>query len=405
MNEIPNPPSSPSETERQVLVEKERKFHEERWQKKADVKKSWLGMVKKSPYAVMWEEARRDDADFDKRDREEFEAWQKNLKVVTENFKERAQNPEKTDRKTLIVILGGGMKCAYAAGQVMGLNALGISADKVDAVVGASGGAVVATAYVGGKEQTERTADMMAGPMSSTDFIDPSLKRFKEGRVIDLKLLGEKMSETGGEYAIDEDEIRRASTELWYTMTLPHVGDENPSVKFLNAKDPNEVPSMVEGIKASMSLHPRLTGPAGVINGVEYRDGAISPLPIEEIIKHFNPTDVLILPQLPYEYVSDVKPSAGEHIGATLAKVAGFDAVAKGLVSRIELRKSLELIQQQEHVNIGVMWPPDGGLTTLSIDGDEFKAGVIASYRDTLKQFGAGEPLELPFLGVEAKRE
>ena len=268
----------------------------------------------------------------------------------------------------------------------------------------ASGGAVVATAYVGGKEQTERTADMMAGPMSSTDFIDPSLKRFNEGTVIDLKLLGETMSEAGGEYTIDEDEIRETKTELWYTMTLPHVGDENPPVKFLNAKDPSEVPSMVEAIKASMSLHPRLTGPAGVINGVEYRDGAISPLPIKEIIEHFKHlgiTDILILPQLPYEYVADVKPSTGEKIGATLAKVAGFDAVAKGLVSRTELRKSFELIQKQEHVNIGVLWPPDGGLSTLSTDSDEFKAGVIASYRDTLKQFGADEPSELPFLSSE----
>lgn len=402
MKEMPSVASSSPDTEKHILAEKERAFHAARWQKKADAKKGWLG-TKKTPYAVMWDEARRDDADFEKRQREEFEAWQKNLKVVIENFKERAQNPEKSDKKTLIVILGGGMKCAYGAGQVMGLNALGISADKVDAVVGASGGAVVATAYVGGKEQTERTAEMMAGPMSSTDFIDPSLKRFKEGRVIDLKLLGETMSETGGAYAIDEDKIREVSTELWYTMTLPTTGDENPPVKFLNAKDPSEVPSMVEAIKASMSLHPRLTGPAGTINGVEYRDGAISPLPVEEIIKHFKPTDVLILPQLPYEYLADVKPSAGELVGSTLAKVAGFDAVAKGLVSRTELRKAFELIHQQEHVNIGVLWPPDGELSTLSIDSDEFKAGVIASFRDTFKQFGAGDPSELPFLGPKAQ--
>lgn len=247
----------------------------------------------------------------------------------------------------------------------------------------------------------------MAETGSSKKFIDPtSLKRFNEGTVIDLKLLGEAMSETGGKYAIDEDKIRETKTELWYTMTLSHVGDGNPPVKFLNAKDPEEVPSMVEAIKASMSLHPRLTGPAGTINGEEYRDGAISPLPIEEIIKHFKHlgiTDILILPQLPFEYLEEVKPSAGERIGATLAKVAGYDAVAKGLVSRTELRKSLEFIQQQEHVNIGVLWPPDGGLSILSIDSDEFKAAVIASYRDAFKQFGAGEPSELPFLSAKEK--
>ena len=399
MQEMPKMNSS--EKDRQLLIDKERKFHEGRWRDRSVSEQGWL--KKKTPYAIMWDEARRDDADFEKRQHAEFEAWQKNLAVVIEGFKERANNPETSDRKTLIVILGGGMKCAYAAGQVMGLNALGITADKVDAVVGASGGTVVATAYVEGKEATIQAAHMMGGPMSSPDFIDPSLKRFKEGKVINLQLLGETMGEPGGEYAIHEDEIRKTSTELWYTMTLPHSGDGNPPVKFLNAKDPKEVPSMVEAIKASMSLHPRLTGPAGVINGVEYRDGAISPLPIEEIIKHFKPTDVLILPQLPYEYLADVKPSTSERIGSTLAKVAGYDAVAKGLVSRTELRKSFELIQQQEHVNIGVMWPPDGGLSTLSINSGEFKAAVVASFRDTFKQFGAGEPSELPFVDSETK--
>lgn len=136
MNEIPSLPSNPSEMDKKILAEKERKFHEERWRKKADAKKGWFGMNKKTPYAVMQEEARRDNADFDKLQSEEREAWQKSLKVVMENFEKRAQNPEQSDRKTLIVILGGGMRCAYSAGQVMALNALGITADKVDAVVG-----------------------------------------------------------------------------------------------------------------------------------------------------------------------------------------------------------------------------------------------------------------------------
>ena len=78
---------------RQNLVTKERKFHIERWQKKGDAKKGWLGIKKKTPYAVMWEEARRDDADFEKRQSEEHRAWQKSLKVVIENFNCASKSP------------------------------------------------------------------------------------------------------------------------------------------------------------------------------------------------------------------------------------------------------------------------------------------------------------------------
>lgn len=392
MSKIEHPPMTSSS---QDAAQAERVFHADRWHAKAETDEERFHIMKK--------EAERDDVDFDKRQHEEFESWQKNLKVVIENFKKRATHPENTDIKTLVVILGGGMKCAYSAGQVMALNELGLSADKVDAVVGASGGAVVATAYVGGPEQTRRTADLMAGPMCSTDFINPTLSRFQKGTVFDLEKLGEALNDADGSYAFDESEIRGKKTQLSYIVTLPTKGNETPIVKFLNAQDSLEVPSITEAINASMALHPRLTGSAGKVNGIEYRDGAINPLPIHEIIERFHPTDILILPQMPYEYMSNVKPSIKKRMGAAIAKIFGFDAVAKGLVSRAELRQSLEFIQNHDHVNIGVMWPPDGGLGTISIDQPDFKAGVMASFRDTFRQFDSDIPSEIPFLNQDKK--
>lgn len=398
MNQMPSFPNNVPEDTQQALFEKEREFHKKKWEELAIAQKSMFRFKEKLPMDVMLEEANRDDADFEKRRSEEFEAWQKNLKKVIANFKERALHPEGKEIRTLVVILGGGMKCAYSAGQVMALNDMGLTADKVDAVVGASGGAVVATAYVGGKEQTQRTAEMMAGPMSSKDFIDFNVSRIREGTVINLEKLGDTMNDVNGQYSLDEAAIRGASTELSYAVTLPAVGDAGPEVVFLDAKDTQEVPSMVEGIQASMSLHPRLTGSAGTINGTKYHDGAIVPLPIEAIIKKFKPTDVLILPQLPYEYLADIKPSAGEHVASKILKLMGVDTLAKGLASRKELRESLELIQKLEGVNIGVQWPPDSGLGTFTTDSNEFKAATIGSYRDTLEQWGADKPTEVPFI-------
>ena len=398
MREMPSPQNSFPENTEQALFEKEREFYKKRWEELAAAQANMFSFKNKSPFDVMREEADRDDVDFEKRRSKEYEAWQQNLKNVIANFKERAQNPERTEIRTLMLVLGGGMKCAYSAGQLMALNAMGLTADKVDTVIGASGGAVVATAYVGGPEQTKKTAEMMAGPMSTDDFIDFSIDRFRDGTIINLKKLGDTLGDVDGGYSIDEAAIRKAGTELSYAVTLPTKGDEKPQVVFLNAQDEVEVPSMTEAIKASMSLHPRLTGPAGTINGTLYQDGAISPLPIEEIIEKFKPTDVLILPQLPYEYLSMIKPSTGELIGSKLAKLLGFDTVAKGLVSKKELRESLELIQELAGVNIGVQWPPDSGLSTFTTDSNEFKAAVIGSFRDTLKQWEADAPTEVPFL-------
>jgi predicted patatin/cPLA2 family phospholipase len=290
--------------------------------------------------------------------------------------------------------MGGGMKAAYAAGQVSALNELGITADKVDFVVGASAGAVVATAYVGGPQQTKQGTAMMRGPLSHRDFINTtSVGRFIGGNVINLPYIQSLMEE--GPYALDQDAIKQSSAELHYIVTEPAVGKDPVVVRFLNAKT---LPSMTDGITATMSI-PYLTGPIPRIDGEKFLDGAFSPLPIKEIISQFpSVTDILILPQNPFMPSEQLDPHLfskmfSELLDSTpLGKINQLHQMEKYLMASKTLRESLEEIQTMSGVNIGVMWPPDDALHTTNIDGDRATAAVIASHRDTVRVLGGVQP-------------
>lgn len=391
----------------------ERKFHNERWEKKAREGTNFFGRTRRTPFAVMYEEAERDLADFEKRQHDEFEAWQVNLKKVISAFKEKAENPEQPT-KNIIVMLGGGMKAAYTGGQALALNELGITADTVDAVVGTSSGAVVAAAYVAGQEQVKKSLAMFTGPLSSQEFINPSIKRAWQKNVINLDVSEKLMTE--GEYAFDQEKIRNAKPKLFLTVTEPLVnGEDDAKVRFLDAKDREETPSIPHHIRSSMTI-PGLTGEVPLIDGQEYYDGAFNPLPIEEIIEKFNEDgkelNVLILPQTPFELMENIKPSAAEYNLASLmnatkrAKMgskASLTQTEKLLLSREDLRESLERIQTEKHVNIGIMWPPDDGLETINTDADAATAAIIASARDTIEQFGGEQPEEIDLSPQEEK--
>ena len=375
--------------------EKERKFHQERWSKKEGEQGLFS---RKSKEDFMHEEARRDDADFEKRKHIEFQEWEKSLKEVKKNFKKRAENPEAKDAqgrriRTLIIIMGGGMKSARGAGQVIGLNLSGITADKVDMVGGASGGAVVATEYVAGPEETLKGAGMLTGPMATKKFIN----KLRLGKVVNLPMAKKLMLE--GEYKIDTNAVMRSSTELRYVVTLPVTGNKDPEVRILDAKKIK--PNMIEGIVSTMSI-PYATGPIPEIDGVKYYDGGFAPLPIGEYIEEFvrtfgdSPTDVLILPNAPFDAMENIKPTRVEYNLASLARTASLNQIEKGLILKEQLRESLEHIKKERGVNIGIMWPPDDALESLSIDTDDMEAAKIASARDAIRQFGGEQPDEIP---------
>ena len=389
MSEMPPKHSKPPEKEPKPF-EEERRDNEERWENKAKAinKKLREELPHGEGFAIpneelvtgedlMLQEALRDHADFEKRQHIEFKEWQKGLRVVISNFVERATNPE-SKRRTLIFIQGGGMKSANTAGRVIGLNMIGLTADKVDAVGGASGGTVSATEYVAGPEETVKGAAMLTGPLASGEFINTGISRV--GETVKLAMVKELLE--AGEFKLDEEAIRKSKTELFYVVTLPVQGKNDPEVRFLDAK---RLDSMADGIVSSMSI-PFATGKIPKINGITYFDGGFAPLPIDQLIEHFNPTDILVLSPDSFETVDNIKPTPAESTIATLAGAASLNQLEKALTLKQQWRRDLERVQKIKNVNIGMMWGIETGITSITTDGPDLDAAVRATAWDTVKQ-------------------
>jgi len=411
---------------------KERKIHEARWEKKAEdeaargvISRALRGEKlfptdeeKKTPQDFMHAEAERDNTEFNKRhievkSKEEFEAWQKLLRPVIEGFKERVNNPEDTDNGTLIIMWPGGMKGAYTAGQAIGLHEMGVKGKVVDMVIGTSTGAVIATPFVEGTDALLKSTTMMIEELSSEDFINPySPVRWLKRNVIRLQKIKELW--TKGEYKIDEEAIKKSPTDLIYTVTEPMRGDETEArVKYLDAKTIK--PGMIDGVIASMSI-PFMTGERPEIDGKTYNDGGFGLKDIEKDIAEYTrrrgkaPKNVLVLPTTPFEMLEEMKPSEKEVKFAEYAKQqaekmvkAGSSAKAgslkqieKGLLLKGELRKSLELIQKQQGINVAVLWPENADLSFVGIDGGDMQAATLSAGRGVYKEWGAKQPEEFP---------
>ncbi len=324
----------------------------------------------------------------------EFEKWQEGLRVVVENLKEKKNNPENKEVRPLLLILGGGMKGPYSAGQVAGLNEVGMTADVFDTVIGISAGAGTAAYYVAGPEQTLIGSSLFYEECTTPDFINAR----RISRVMDVEYLTAKaMGE--GEKKLDETAVRAAKTELYFGVTqLPKDGSD-PQEEFINAKTAE--PGLLPAMRASMSV-PLVAGEVPPVNGIEYVDGAFDPMPIAAIIERFKPTDILVLPNTPFNRLDTFRLSKTEYVVAELAKALGstgslvsLGQLEKFMLIKEQLRKSMEYIQKEQHVNIGIMWPPDSNLDALRQNGDDIKTAVYESARGVIKEFGAEQPHDL----------
>lgn len=367
---------------------KERELYHKRWQAQADAMNEMLRQHSGfaipnedlvTGYDMMRQEAELDYEALEKRRHIEYQENAKRVRQVYKNFKERATNP-KSKRRTLIYVASGGMLAALSAGQLATLNTLGITADKVDVVVGASSGGMAATSYVGGVEATKVGFKMQSGPLASKDFIDTDISR--AGNMVNLgmvrKLLGE------GEYKLDQDAIRKSKTELAYVVTLPVTGNDDPEAAFLDAKT---LPDMRDGIVATMSI-PYVTGDIPEIYGLKFLDGGFDPLPLKKLIETFEPTDILILTQGPFVPKKEVKPSTSQTVAAATARAFGLQQLAKALLIKERWRKGADQVEKDTNVNIAFLYSPHPGITQTTVDGSDLKASFLAAGYDAFGQFG-----------------
>lgn len=385
------------------------RFHHKRWEQKAnEAKNNPLNHVlfrrRLTPEFHMLREAKDEDRRFKTKNKERSkielrESSEMRQKVFANMYKRAEEGPGALNEngekiKTLIYIMPGGRNCATAAGAVIGLDAAGLGAESADVVVGASSGAVVATAFVSGTDALLQGTKMHIKELSTKRFIDKSRLFRGQNGTIDINLVAELMG-PDGQYPIDDQAIADSDTELAYVTTVEDE-DGELHVNFIDAKT---TPSKTEAIRGTMGI-PGITGGIAEIDGKKHYDGGFhDPLPLAELIEKYEPTDILVISQSPFD-------PTGESRGRTMVADEGL----RNLPTQVELfleyaKGGLKLQNRRRQAaasktpNIAIFHPPDGDLSVVDIDSNKAKSAVLHSYHAMIEDIGApanGAPREIP---------
>lgn len=337
---------------------------------------------------VKQEYIERKNADIERRKDPEFQEWQAALKPVIDAFKSKRDDPEGEGKKHKIVvlILGGGMRGPYSAGQVMGLNEMGLTADKADAVVGISAGAGTGSYYMTGPEGTRKGASIFYDECDTKEFLNVA----RVTHMLDATIVGAAMR--GSEKYLDQTAIRKSPTEFYAVVTRR----ESQEAELINVKDAK--PDMVAPIEASMNV-PLLRAPGIPVNenslSIEYIDGGFDPLPLQLLIDKFKPTDgrdlnFLVMTNTPFNTIETFRESTG--VSKYLPRTGSPGTIKKFLQVTRDLRKLLESLKKEQNINVGVLWPPDCGLHVLDTDAGMIELAENDAARDTIEQFGEKQP-------------
>jgi predicted patatin/cPLA2 family phospholipase len=333
-----------------------------------------------TPLYVMQEQAERENLDRDRLLDQERHEWDEMLKPVIQILKEKRDNSvESKKHKVIVYALGGGLRGPYGAGQVLAFDEMGLTADKVDVLVGASAGMADLTYWASG--QAPKGTSIYYDECTSKEFID--LSRVKQ--VLDVSVAGNAMR--SGEKAVDQKRIMEIPTEV-YALNTPVNSTKAELVDIKTAK-----PDMISAVEASMNVR-LLKAPGIDVNGIKMEDGSFGTFEINQLIDRFQEPGkeltILVLPNLPFRKLSEVpEPSS---MLDQLPNTGSLGTIKKFTKLAGELRKTMIDCKEKQGVSIGIMWPPDRGLDVLDADADLIKMAVMDTVRDTIKQFGEKQP-------------
>ena len=281
------------------------------------------------------------------------------------------------------------MAGSYGAGQVAALVHSGYM-KTFNQAVGISAGACDIGYALAGEDQVLTGSSIYYEECAKKDFLD--MGRIKQ--IMNVGWLANIMS-NDAKKKLDTKAVEANPTEFYVQAT--NVTDpEKQKAEFIDAKAKGVIPS----IHASMAL-PWFYRKSVEIDGQQFQDGAlIDSFPLEEVIKRFNPTDILVLPQVPFETMVGIEKQTAlfrnkalSSLGRFLPNKASLESGSVALFlkfarGRENFRKALDTIQQETGVNIGLMYPPDGGLIPITNESGVVKAGILASAKRACEDLG-----------------
>jgi len=210
-----------------------------------------------------------------------FTASSRALRFLRKRDLLQGKNPAHEHIRTLLMISGGGMRGAYGAGVCIALHHVGLS-DCFDTVVGVSTGAAIGGYFLTGKAHAHR---------GTTIYYEECLAGFITRTMpiprVDIDFL-ESVFRNGAKQ-LDLTALARSRSRFLVGVTHYDTGRG----ELIDAKSAQ--PDLIAAIKASLALTFAYRNAVSV-NGNPYTDGGMSePLPVEEAVRRFEPTDILVV--------------------------------------------------------------------------------------------------------------
>lgn len=315
-----------------------------------------------------------------------------NSPLVKNLFKKRELlqqgSEEHKQIKTALLILGGGMMGVHGIGSAIALHLMGID-EVFDNVIGISTGAGIGAALLA--KQTINASHIYYHDIANNKFIKPT--RIK--KVIDLEYL-EKLMREGGR-KLDVEKIKSSRSNLYFGVTRVKdaVGE------FIDAKTAN--PGLITAMKASMAV-PGLYPKPIKVNDEDYIDGgAALPFPVEEVVKQFAPTDILIISNFPAEHISMQRLEYLVKRFLSITVFKAFPPALRRLLSSDDREKlhesNMRFLATLSEIRVGILWPPMTNLNWLTTDEAKLRPAMVAAIEKTLKTF-IGDSEKMLELGI-----
>lgn len=276
--------------------------------------------------------------------------------------------------KTVLLILGGGMRGVSGGGVVNAFHSLGLN-DVFDVVIGVSTGAPIGAYYLAGAEQSA------IGTSIYYKDLPPRFIKYGRTPIIDVDFL-ESIFRIGPK-KLDIDAIHSHRSKFFVAATDAQKGES----VLLNAKT---VPDMITAIKASTAII-GLYNKEVYIDGRAYIDGMVGDsFPIKKIINDFNPTDLLIIANRPaYDY----KKSGQSILKSAFERFALRNTpkhLRQSFLNRhFHYQETFNYLKSRHDFNFGILWAPNSSTHSLTRNSSKLRALAEASAKKTLAHFGA----------------
>lgn len=263
----------------------------------------------------------------------------------------KEENPGHTKIKTALILGGGGMRAAFSAGVLMGLEKLGLG-DVFDIVVGISVGSPMCAYFLSG--QREFGTSIFFEELAGSKFI----KLSRLSKIMDIDYLESVFRNIK---PLNQKNVRSSRSQFYVTVTDARTGRG----ELLDMKD--EKIDIIDAVCASSAL-PVIYNKTIIINGKHYCDGAIgNGIPIDFVVKK-GCTDILIVLNNSAKEKHNSAPLF-ERIFSLFYMRKFTPVLRTATLARNRLyNQSLRKISRLKNVNIGILTPEEMPLKRMSRD-------------------------------------